>query len=228
MQKVQSPLLSRSGLSRSQVESSRRRHGANRFTRRERRGFFRQFLSNFGDPIIKILLVALALNLLVSLRERSFVEPLGIGAAVLLATLVSTLSEYGSRIGLRPAAGGGVAADLPGPAAGGPAGAAHHRRGGGRPGTAAGRGEDPRRRDFDFRPPAGGSVPGQRGERRGGKTARRLGCAVPLVAGHGQPAVPGHRRRRRAGRPAGVPGWATGPSTAPWPWNCRRNPRTAP
>ena len=96
MQKVQSPLLSRSGLSRSQVESSRRRHGANRFTRRERRGFFRQFLSNFGDPIIKILLVALALNLLVSLRERSFVEPLGIGAAVLLATLVSTLSEYGS------------------------------------------------------------------------------------------------------------------------------------
>ncbi len=84
------------GLSQSEVEASRRAHGDNRFTHRRQAGFFRQFLSSFGDPIIKILLAALALNVLVSLRDHSWFEPIGIGAAVFLATFVSTLSEYGS------------------------------------------------------------------------------------------------------------------------------------
>jgi len=84
------------GLSRSEVEASRRAHGDNRFTHRRQAGFFRQFLASFGDPIIKILLAALALNVLVSLRDHSWFEPIGIGAAVFLATFVSTLSEYGS------------------------------------------------------------------------------------------------------------------------------------
>ncbi len=84
------------GLSRGEVEASRRRHGANAFTRRRRRSFWRQFAASFGDPIIKILLAALALNVLVSLREHSWFEPVGIGAAVFLATFVSSLSEYGS------------------------------------------------------------------------------------------------------------------------------------
>ncbi len=86
----------RPGLSRSEVEASRRQHGANRFTGRRRRGFWRQYLDSFADPIIRILLAALVLNVLVSLREGTWVEPLGIAAAVFLSTFVSTLSEYGS------------------------------------------------------------------------------------------------------------------------------------
>lgn len=96
MQTSNSTAHSRSGLSRSEVEASRRQHGANHFTQRGRQSFWRQFLASFGDPIIKILLAALALNVLVSLRDHSWFEPVGIGVAVFLATFVSTLSEYGS------------------------------------------------------------------------------------------------------------------------------------
>ena len=84
------------GLSRREVEAARRRHGANRFTRQKSRGFWRQYLESFSDPIIRILLVALVLNVLVSLRQGSFLEPIGIFAAVFLSTFVSTVSEYGS------------------------------------------------------------------------------------------------------------------------------------
>lgn len=89
-------LASAGGLSRREVEAARRRHGANRFTRGKRRGFWRQYLESFSDPIIRILLVALVLNVLVSLRQGSFLEPIGIFAAVFLSTFVSTVSEYGS------------------------------------------------------------------------------------------------------------------------------------
>lgn len=84
------------GLSRSEVDASRRQYGSNQFTKQARQSFWQQFLASFGDPIIKILLAALALNVLVSLRDHSWFEPIGIGIAVFLATFVSTLSEYGS------------------------------------------------------------------------------------------------------------------------------------
>ena len=52
------------GLSSEQVQSSRRKYGDNNIVRQEKQSFFKKFLSNFGDPIIKILLAALGLNLL--------------------------------------------------------------------------------------------------------------------------------------------------------------------
>lgn len=86
----------RPGLSRTQVEAARRRYGSNAFTRQSRKTFFAQFLESFSDPIIRILLIALGLNLLVSLGEGSWAEPVGIAVAVFLSTFVSTVSEYGS------------------------------------------------------------------------------------------------------------------------------------
>ena len=84
------------GLTQSEVEESRRRYGSNQLTQYHRESFFKKFLESFGDPIIKILLVALALNILFMLRNINWFETLGIGIAILLATFVSTLSEYGS------------------------------------------------------------------------------------------------------------------------------------
>ena len=78
------------------VESLRKEYGNNSFTRRPRKTFFRQYLSAFGDPIIKILLAALALNILIAFRNADIYEPLGIAIALFLATFVSTVSEYGS------------------------------------------------------------------------------------------------------------------------------------
>ena len=85
-----------SGLSHSEVEASRTKHGPNLFTRQKRKSFLRKYLESFGDPIIKILLVALAVNVLIMFRTQNWFETAGIAVAVFLATFVSTLSEYGS------------------------------------------------------------------------------------------------------------------------------------
>ncbi|MCL2373056.1 MAG: calcium-translocating P-type ATPase, PMCA-type [Defluviitaleaceae bacterium] len=84
------------GLSTAQAAASKGQHGDNRLTKKARVGFFTRYLASFGDPIIKILLLALGVNLLLLFRDANWYESVGIGVAVLLATLISTLSEYGS------------------------------------------------------------------------------------------------------------------------------------
>ena len=87
---------STNGLTDQQVLLSRKEHGANALTHKKRDSFFRQYLSNFGDPIIKVLLIALGINVLFLFRNHDWYESAGIAVAVFLATFVSTLSEYGS------------------------------------------------------------------------------------------------------------------------------------
>lgn len=84
------------GLTDEQVLNSREVNGSNQLTQKKPKGFFRQFLSSFGDPIIKILLAALAVNVIFLFRHADWFESAGIAIAIFLATFVSTLSEYGS------------------------------------------------------------------------------------------------------------------------------------
>lgn len=84
------------GHSLQEVKRMRQKYGENTLTRKKRRGFFSQYLAAFGDPIIKILLIALALNVLIAIKTANIFEPLGIAIALFLATFVSTISEYGS------------------------------------------------------------------------------------------------------------------------------------
>ena len=49
------------GLTKEQVDASYRQHGGNELESQKRAGFFAKLLANFGDPVIKILLLALAL-----------------------------------------------------------------------------------------------------------------------------------------------------------------------
>lgn len=84
------------GLDEKEVAAARRQFGDNSLTRRGRQSLWRQFLAGFGDPIIKILLVALAVNVVFLFRTADWYETAGIAAAVFIATAVSTLSEYGS------------------------------------------------------------------------------------------------------------------------------------
>lgn len=86
----------RAGLSPRQVQEARRAHGENRFSEAKRRGFWRRFFANLGDPVIKVLLAALAVNLLLLFRGSDWFETVGIAVSVFLATFISTLSEYGS------------------------------------------------------------------------------------------------------------------------------------
>lgn len=103
------------GLTSAQAEASRRAHGDNRLSERRKKGFWGHFLSNLNDPVIRILLIALALNLVLLFREADWAETLGIGASVLLATTISTVSQMGSEAAfsrLRAAAGGATCRTL--------------------------------------------------------------------------------------------------------------------
>ena len=83
-------------LTPAEVETSRRVCGSNTLSVKRRKSFIRQFFGNLNDPVIRILLCALTLNLIFSFKGGDPFETVGIGLAVFLATLISTLSEYGS------------------------------------------------------------------------------------------------------------------------------------
>ncbi len=84
------------GLSEDDVLRARREHGENILSRQKQKSFLRQFVGNLNDPVIRILLGALAVHLLLLFGNGDLAETIGIGVAVFLATLISTLSEYGS------------------------------------------------------------------------------------------------------------------------------------
>ena len=89
------------GLTTAQVLESRKQHGENVLTPPKKDPLWKQFLEKFTDPIIVILLIALALSVGVSCYEylsghetaSIFLEPAGILVAVLLATVVGFLFE---------------------------------------------------------------------------------------------------------------------------------------
>lgn len=89
------------GLTPSEVEASRREHGANLLTEHRGPGFWGRLVKNLSDPVIRILIGALAVNLLFTLRGGDWVECVGIAVSVVLATLISTLSEQGSENAFR-------------------------------------------------------------------------------------------------------------------------------
>lgn len=84
------------GLTSAEVESSRAKYGSNEIVRAKRHGFLSLYLRGFTDPIIRILIGALIANIIFSLGDVDWYETAGIACAVMIATLVSALSERGS------------------------------------------------------------------------------------------------------------------------------------
>jgi calcium-translocating P-type ATPase len=83
------------GLSDNAVSESRNIYGANVVTTQEAEGFFDKLLTNLKDPIIVILIVALAVTVfLAAMGFAPWYEGLGIAFAVVMATLIATWSEY--------------------------------------------------------------------------------------------------------------------------------------
>lgn len=89
------------GLSAGEVRLSRQQHGANSLEKQAGSSLLSRFLEGFADPIIRILLIALAINVIFMLRGAPWFETAGIAIAVFLATFVSALSEYGSDAAFR-------------------------------------------------------------------------------------------------------------------------------
>ena len=83
------------GLSDNAVSESRKNYGANVVTTQEAEGFFDKLRTNLKDPIIVILIVALAVTVfLAAMGFAPWYEGLGIAFAVVMATLIATWSEY--------------------------------------------------------------------------------------------------------------------------------------
>ena len=83
------------GLKNSEVSASKKLYGSNILPQPARQSFAHKLWENMQDPMIKILLVALGINMLfVYMGQADWVETLGIMIAILLAVLVSTWSEY--------------------------------------------------------------------------------------------------------------------------------------
>lgn len=84
------------GLTHSEIEQSRLKHGANVLTPPKKKSWVKLLLEKFNDPLIKILLVAAVVSVAVGLfsPEGGLVESVGIIAAIILATFISFLNEY--------------------------------------------------------------------------------------------------------------------------------------
>ena len=83
------------GLNSEQVRTSLEKFGNNTLSQPPRDTFLDKLLDNFKDPIIRILLFALFVNVVfVFMGHSDWIETCGIFLAILLATLVSTYSEY--------------------------------------------------------------------------------------------------------------------------------------
>ena len=89
------------GLSNEEVEINRKKYGTNSITSVKQKSFLKLLLESLGDPIIKILLIALAVKVVFLFEESNYFETLGILIAIFLASFISTISEYGSEAAFR-------------------------------------------------------------------------------------------------------------------------------
>ena len=70
------------GLTDEQVAASREKHGENILRAAKKKSFMRCFFENLGDPVIKILLAALVVNVIFTVRGGDWYETVGIGLSV--------------------------------------------------------------------------------------------------------------------------------------------------
>ena len=84
------------GLSNKEVIDSRNKYGTNKLEEIEGNSFLKLLLESLGDPIIKILLIALGIKVVFLIKSFDWYETIGIVIAIFLASFISTISEYGS------------------------------------------------------------------------------------------------------------------------------------
>ena len=84
------------GLSEEEVLESREKNGSNIITNKKKNTFLEMFIQSLGDPIIRILIIALGIKLVFLIKDFDWYETVGIVIAIFLASFISTISEYGS------------------------------------------------------------------------------------------------------------------------------------
>jgi len=89
-------MINYNGLTEEEVIINRKKYGTNELTKIKQKTFLKLLLESLGDPIIKILLIALGIKILFIFSKYDWYETIGIAIAVMLASFISTISEYGS------------------------------------------------------------------------------------------------------------------------------------
>lgn len=89
-------MINEAGLTEKQAIESRKKYGENKITIKKQNGFMGIFIESLGEPMTKILLIALAIKTLLLFKNFDWYETVGIAIAIFIASLISTLSEYGS------------------------------------------------------------------------------------------------------------------------------------
>lgn len=84
------------GLTDNEVTESRKKYGSNELSKTKKDSFLKLLITTLGDPIIKILLIALAIKTVFLFKNFDWYETIGIVIAILLASFISSISEYGS------------------------------------------------------------------------------------------------------------------------------------
>ncbi len=89
-------MINSNGLSNKEVIEARKKYGSNGILGKNKSTFFSLFIETLGDPIIKILLIALAIKTIFLFKDFDYFETIGIVMAILVAATISAISEYGS------------------------------------------------------------------------------------------------------------------------------------
>lgn len=84
------------GLTDKEVIESRSKYGNNAITNNKQNGFIKLLIESLGDPIIRILLIALGIKTIFLIKDFDWYETIGIVIAIFLASFISSISEYGS------------------------------------------------------------------------------------------------------------------------------------
>lgn len=84
------------GLTDEEVLESRKKYGSNSVDLKNENKFIKLFIDALGDPIIKIMLIALVIRFVLMFSDADWYETLGMLISILLSSLISSLSEYGS------------------------------------------------------------------------------------------------------------------------------------
>ena len=84
------------GLTDEEVVVSRKKYGSNNINIKKQNKLLRLIIESLGDPIIKIMLIALSIRFVLLFKDQNWYETLGMLISILLSSLISSLSEYGS------------------------------------------------------------------------------------------------------------------------------------
>jgi Ca2+-transporting ATPase len=90
-------IVAEKGLLTSQIDELRKQYGTNIMAPPVREPLWKQYLKKYNNPIIKILLIAVAISMVVFLiKGEGLLDIIGILIAVLLATGIAFFNEYRS------------------------------------------------------------------------------------------------------------------------------------